>query len=180
MLYLPLYFLPKHHVIQAVRLGARLALRTPVTEGNCTNRGYEDFLHVRKAELVRDLGDLGGQALGELNVLTISQFGPPVLTVRGALIEVGPWKVELAVKSARALCDSWVEAIEVIGGTNHHYAFVGHYAVDLIQEVGAYFVGDQGVQVFEDKQAWSFGTRLVKYRLYTSFRTHVGLKTFDV
>ncbi len=41
----------------------------------------------------------------------------------------------------------------MIGGADHEDAVVVAEAVDFVEEVGADGVGDEGVEVFEDKEA---------------------------
>lgn len=59
----------------------------------------------------------------------------------------------LPVKAAGALGDGGVELVEMVGGADHADAIVGFETVDLIEEVGADLVGDEGVEVLEDEES---------------------------
>ena len=50
-------------------------------------------------------------------------------------------------------------------------------AVKLVQEEGAVTVGDQAVEILEDKDAWRHLARLVKDGLHRAFFAHPTYKT---
>ena len=57
----------------------------------------------------------------------------------------------LPVEAAGALGDGGVELVEMVRGADHADAVVGFEAVYLVEEVSADFVGDEGIEVFEDE-----------------------------
>src|SRR5215467_7088627 len=86
-----------------------------------------------------------------------------------------------AVKPARAIQNSRVEFLRVVGRSDYHYAFVVRKTVQFVEHERAIFVFDQGVQVFQRHETGRASPRSGKdYAHITLLREAFSLEAFDV
>src|SRR5262245_10406515 len=87
----------------------------------------------------------------------------------------------LAVKPARAVQHRRVEFLRVVGRSDYHHAFVVRETVQFVEQEGAVFILDQGIQVFQHHQTWRASTRSVKdYAHIALLRDAFRLEAFDL
>lgn len=131
---------------------------------------HERFLNVRERETARDAGDGSAEHGWELDfsfsssfvviVAVAEEFPAPEGAVGFPLRHTRLGEEVLAIEAAGPVADALVEALEVVGGADHEDAVVGFEPVDLVEEVGAHAVGDEGVEVLEHEQAGGLLARL--------------------
>ena len=68
----------------------------------------------------------------------------------------------------------------MIGASHHQNPIIGFQAIDLVEEVRAHAVGDDGVEIFEDEEAWSLFAGLVEDGGEGVFGPSVGGEGADV
>ena len=68
----------------------------------------------------------------------------------------------------------------MVGRSDHQDPVVGFQPVDFIEEVRSYIICDEGVEVFEDKEARGLGAGLAEDGLDAVFRAAVGGEGADV
>lgn len=68
----------------------------------------------------------------------------------------------------------------MISGADHENPVVAFEAIDFVEEVGAHTVGDDAVEVFEDKVAWRELARFMEDGGDGVLRASVGGKRADI
>src|SRR6266540_3083960 len=87
----------------------------------------------------------------------------------------------LAVKPARAVQNCRVELLRVVGRSDYHHAFVVRETVQFVEQEGAIFILDQGVQVFQHHETGRASPRSGKdYAHIALLRDAFRLEAFDV
>lgn len=155
----------RHYTSPAVRhlLGHHILIIGPGTvgpPGDGQQSGHKGFLHIRKAKVVRDLGDRCAKLIREVDVLIAGKLGLPELAVGDALLQVWIGEVVFPVEARWPFLDlmsdisftrdlflwtatnrdAGIKSIQVIGAADHEDAIIALEAVNLIEEIAPHSV----------------------------------------